>query len=77
VPELVSPGHLYATPLNKLNAATVQSSSPMVDYEKLGAVVAKALAATPIQATTYFDINDHARIYQKTAAGQNTRRGIG
>ena len=65
------------TPLNKLNAATVQSSSPMIDYEKLGAVVAKAVAANPIQATTYFDVNDHARIYQKTAAGQNTHRGIG
>jgi len=58
-------------------AGAVQSSSPMVDYEKLGAVVAKALAATPIQATTYFDVNDHARIYNKTAAGQNTHRGIG
>lgn len=58
-------------------AGAVQSSSPMVDYEKLGVVVAKALAATPIQATTYFDVNDHARIYNKTAAGQNTHRGIG
>lgn len=54
-----------------------QQPSPTIDYEKLGAVVAKAVAANPIKATTYFDVNEHARIYQQTAAGQNTRRGIG
>lgn len=66
------------TPLNKLNAATIATpQSQAFDYEKFGAVVVKAFAANPIQATTYFDVNEHARIYQKTAAGQNTHRGIG
>lgn len=66
------------TPLNKLNAATITTpQSQAFDYEKLGVVVAKAVAANPIQAITYFDVNEHARIYQKTAAGQNTHRGIG
>ncbi len=77
-PEILSakPG-ATVTPLNKINAATAASSSPTIDYEKLGAAVAKAVAANPIQATTYFDVNEHARIYQQSAAGQNTRRSIG
>jgi hypothetical protein len=49
-------------------------SSPIIDYEKLGMVVAKAIAANPIQATTYFDMNEHGRRYQKATAGITTRK---
>jgi hypothetical protein len=49
-------------------------SSPIIDYEKLGISVAKAIAATPIQATTYFDMNEHGRRYQQSTAGQTTRK---
>lgn len=73
-PEILSakPG-ATVTPLTKVNAAT-QQSSPVIDYERLGMAVAKAVAANPIQATTYFDVNEHARIYQQTAAGQSIRK---
>jgi hypothetical protein len=49
-------------------------SSPVIDYERLGISVAKAIAATPIQATTYFDMNEHGRRYQQSTAGQTTRK---
>lgn len=49
-------------------------SSPIIDYERLGIAVAKAIAATPIQATTYFDMNEHGRRYQQSTAGQTTRK---
>ena len=57
-----------------INTQSSPQSPPMIDYERLGTVVAKAVAANPIQATTYFDINEHGRRYQQSAAGQTTRK---
>jgi hypothetical protein len=64
---------LYVSP-NINTQSTPQQSSPIIDYERLGMVVAKAIAANPIQATTYFDMNEHGRRYQKATSGITTRK---
>jgi hypothetical protein len=77
-PEILSaqPG-ATVTPLNKVNAATIttpQSQSPYIDYDKLTSSFIKGINANPIQATTYFDMNEHGRRYQQSTAGQTARK---
>lgn len=75
-PEILSaqPG-ATVTPLTKINAATIATpSSQAFDYEKLGTVVAKAVAANPIEARAYYDLNDTSRRQQQSYLAQATRK---
>jgi len=49
------------------------SQSPMIDYNKLTSAFISGLKANPIEAYTYFDMNEHGRRFQKTPSGQTTR----
>lgn len=65
---------LALTPNIRTSSGDNQSSK--VDYEKMGAAAgnaaAKAIAAQPVH--TYFNMNEHGRIYQQYTAGMTVRK---
>jgi hypothetical protein len=69
-PEILSakPG-ATVTPLTQINAATVQQSSPIIDYDKMAAAISKV----QIQVETYLDGVSVARQLQ-TPMGITTRK---
>lgn len=73
---VVAPG---ASQMMRQPKTTIINNSPIIDFEKITAIASiaavKAVAANPIEARAYYDLNDVSRRQQKTYLAQ-TSRGI-
>jgi len=69
---------LASKPTQIVTPSPSRQFSSEVNYEKIaaaaGTAAAKAIAEKPIEAKTYFDMNEHGRRYQQSTAGQTTRK---